>query len=473
MKIHFSIRQISFGTLARLCGGELFMTEASHAAVTHLCTDSREADPDTAFVALRGDRVDGHDYIPAAIANGCRCVICEHRTQALADSGIAAIVVGDSELALSHLANAYRSYLSCKTVGITGSVGKTTTKDLVASVLSRAYPTCATPGNHNSLVGMPMSMLEITTDARYAVLEMGMSNFGEIERLSITACPQIAVITRIGSSHLSSMGNRENIARAKLEILSGLSHGGVLLLNGDDRYLENISGKSYRTLYVSTERENADFFADNIDITEEATVFDIIWNGGRINGVKLHLMGRHNVYAGLYAFAVGLISGMDPEAIREGLWSYRPSGLRQHVYPLGEMTVIEDCYNASPESMTAAVENLACLGRQKKARTVAILGDMKDLGQESPDLHRSVGSCVAAHGIDLLFTLGKGGRQITVGARQGGMHKEQLHHTPDERELEKCAAAVLACLRPGDLILCKASRAVGAERILEIIKQSL
>ena len=466
MKIRFSINQISFGTLARLCGGELHQGALGEVAVRSICTDSREADAETTFVALRGERVDGHDFIPMALSRGCRCVICEHRTEELVASDATAIVVGDSELALSRLANNYRTYLRCKTVAVTGSVGKTTTKDLTASVLSMGTHAAKTEGNHNSLVGMPLSMVSIPTDSDWAVLEMGMSSFGEIERLSIAAEPDVAIITNIGSSHMEMLGSRENICRAKLEILSGLKPGGTLILPLDEPLLKGVYGKSYRTLYVSLSCEKADFLAQNIRVENDRTVFDVVSADGVVKDLAIRILGKHNVYAALYAFAVGKIAGLDDEQIREGLLQYSPDGMRQHIYEMGKITVIEDCYNASPESMIAAVDVLTEYCRRTGRRSVAVLGDMLELGADSPALHRSVGEYLANKRVDRLFTVGKGGDQIAVGARQRGMPKLHISQNPFADRLNDTAGRLLESVEDGDVVLFKASRSVGAEKII-------
>lgn len=473
MKIHFSINQISFGTLARMCGGELHQGALGEVAVRYICTDSREADAETAFVALRGERVDGHDFIAAAIARGCRCVICEHRTEELESSDATAIVVNDSELALSKLANNYKTYLRAKTVAVTGSVGKTTTKDLIASVLSEGSNTAKTQGNHNSLVGMPLSMLSVPVDAEWAVLEMGMSSFGEIERLSIAAEPDIAVITNIGSSHMEMLGSRENICRAKLEILSGLKQNGILILSADEPLLKNVRGKSYQTLYVSLFCENADFFAKNIRVENDRTVFDVVHGGHEVKDLEIRILGKHNVYAALYAFAVADVAGLDEEQIRKGMLRYTPDGMRQHIYPMGKITVIEDCYNASPESMIAAVDVLTEYSRRTGKRSVAVLGDMLELGSDSPALHRSVGAYLAEKKTDRLFTVGLGGNQIAVGARQHGMPKSHISQNPRAERLEDTAKALIEDLQAGDVVLFKASRSVGAEKIIEALRNHI
>ena len=471
MKTHFSINQISFGTLARMCGGELHQGALGEVAVKYICTDSREADAETAFVALRGERVDGHDYIAAALERGCKCVICEHRTDALAASDATAIVVNDSELALSKLANHYRNYLNCKTVAVTGSVGKTTTKDLIACTLAVEKKVAKTLGNHNSTVGMPLSMLEISPNSEWSVLEMGMSGFGEIERLSFTAEPDIAVITNIGTSHMEMLGSRQNICRAKLEILSGLKNDGILILPYDEPLLQNVKGKSYRTVYVSLFCEKADFFAKNIRVETHRTVFDIVHGGHTVKDLSVSLLGKHNVYAALYAFAVATLAGLDEDAIRIGFLNYTTDGMRQNIYPMGKITVIEDCYNASPESMIAAVDVLETYSRSTKRRSVAVLGDMLELGTDSPMLHRSVGSYLAEKKIDRLYTLGQGGDQIAVGARQNGMSKAQVTQNHNVKALKETAMLLAEELSDGDVVLFKASRSVGAEAIIAYLRE--
>ncbi|MBQ5833867.1 MAG: UDP-N-acetylmuramoyl-tripeptide--D-alanyl-D-alanine ligase [Clostridia bacterium] len=475
MKTLFSIQPMSFGTLARMCQGELYQGSLGEVSVMGICTDSREAGPQVAFAALRGERVDGHNYIAQALENGCRCIICEHRNEQIAASQATAIVVKDTELALSKLAYAYRlqNLRRVRTVAVTGSVGKTTTKDMIHAAFSVAKRTYKTPGNHNSLIGMPLSVLETPVDSEWTVLEMGMSGFGEIERLSILAEPDIAVITNIGSSHLEMLGSRENICRAKLEILCGLREGGYLILNGDEPLLRKIGGKSYHTVYVSLADEKADFFANNIRVEQDCTRFDAVCQGRKMRDLCIRVLGRHHVYAALYTLAAATIIGMSEAQIREGLLRFAPEGMRQRVCQMSGITVIEDCYNASPESMIAAIDVLDAYSRQSERRSVAVLGDMLELGQESPALHRSVGAHLAARGIDLLFTVGSNANQIAIGARQKGMSSSHMHRNMDVQDLEKTADLLVQNLRRGDIVLFKASRSVGAERIVELLRERM
>lgn len=457
--------------LADLCGGVLCGETETASLVCGLCTDSGEADCNTAFVALRGARADGHDYIAQAIRNGCRCVICE-RLPAETVKGTM-IVVSDSEAALSVAAHAYQKSMNCRTIAVTGSVGKTTTKDMIAAVLSEVRRVYSSEGNHNSVIGMPLSMLEIDTACEYAVLEMGMSGFGEIRRMSLTAEPEIGIITNIGSSHLEQLGSRENICRAKAELLCGLQRNGVLLLNGDEPLLSDI-GEEFHPIYVSLLRSSADYFAQNIRMENDCMVFDVSERGVVCcSDLCIRVLGRHNVYAALFAFAVGRTVGLSVEEIRRGLLRYETSGMRQHRYLFHGMTVFEDCYNASPESMCAAVETLSDYAERCGSRSIAVLGDMLELGTDSETMHRQVGVQLAKADIDRLFTVGKGGMQIARGAIGGGMDPHRIVSVTEDPAFSELCTRLLSELRAGDCVLFKASRSVRLERLIDLMKSKV
>ena len=473
MKTCFSVGKIDVDRLAQMCLGERMGGEPAELAVTGACTDSREADENTLFCALRGANVDGHDYIGAAIERGCRVILCEEYRSEIADAHATAIVVKNTEEALSNLAKAYSKLLNAKTVAVTGSVGKTTTKDMIASVLSVKHSAFKTKGNFNSVIGMPLSMLEIPKDCDYSVLEMGMSAFGEIERLSHTASPDVAVITTIGTSHMEMLGSRENICRAKLEILCGLKHGGILMLNGDEPLLENVFGKSYTTVYVSTERENADLFAKNIRVEADMTWFDLVYHGETVSNLAVRVVGRHNVYSAMFAYAIGRHYGMTNEEIREGLLRFAPEHMRQNIVKLGKITVMEDCYNASPESMKAAIDVLDAYTKLCGGRSVAFLGDMLELGEERHALHREVGAHLASHRIERLITVGKLGAFIGVGAKQNGMSSADIVRFEDASDVEAIGSYLRSFLQENDVVLFKASRGMRVERFIEYLKNHL
>ena len=471
MKITLSIQNgITAHTLARMCRGVLQNEENSNITINSLCTDSREADKNTAFFALVGERVNGHDYIPAAIAAGCRCVISQEPIAPEAvGANVAVIAVKDSEMALSYMASAQLESRTYPVVAVTGSVGKTTTKDMIAAVMSEGKKTYVSQGNHNSVIGMPLSVMEIPKDCECAILEMGMSDFGEIERMSLVAEPDIAVITNIGTSHMEALGNRRGICRAKLEVLCGLKKGGYLILNGDEPLLANIGGRSYHTLYVSLKRQDADFFAQNIRVELGGTRFDVVHKGTTYSDYYIPVCGRHNVWAALYAFAVATLQGLSPEQIKCGLHNFQCADMRQQITNLGGLTLIEDCYNAAPESMRAAIDVL-CECAPCGSR-IAVLGDMLELGRESISLHRSVGQYLQANNVDLLVGIGNGGVEIAQGAVEAGMNPAKVLLFIDRDNVESIAHSLMSRVSVGDTLLFKASRGVRLERVVNAIRE--
>jgi len=325
MKVNVGCNGLTMTELARICGGMLYCVGGElnrDLPFRSVCTDSREATEGTLFVALGGERVDGHDYIAAAVSSGNDCVLCERIPESV-NSKYVAVVVDDSMRAVGELAKAYDRRINHRKVAITGSVGKTTTKEFVAAVLSAGFRVHKTEGNYNSVIGMPISMLSTENDTEVSVLEMGMSNRGEIEYLSKIAEPDIAIVTNIGSSHMEYLGSRENICHAKMEITKGLKTGGTLLLNGDDPMLRAYLTPGIRPIFVGIDTES-DFRAINIRECIGNTLFDISYNGRIATNVSIPVMGRHNVYAALYAFAVGVRLGLNEETIIEGLNRYRP-----------------------------------------------------------------------------------------------------------------------------------------------------
>ena len=472
MKITLSLQNgITAHALARMCRGILQNEENANIQINSLCTDSREADENTAFFALVGERVNGHDYIPAAISAGCRCIISQEPiSSAVIGEKIALIIVKDSEMALSYMASAQLEGRTYPVIAVTGSVGKTTTKDMIAAVMREGKRTYVSSGNHNSVIGMPLSVMEIPQDCECAVLEMGMSDFGEIERMSLVAEPDIAVITNIGTSHMEALGDRRGICRAKLEVLCGLKKGGYLILNGDEPLLKNIGGRSYHTVYVSLKRANADFFAQNIRTEFSGTRFDVVHKGVTYPNFYIPVSGRHNVWAALYAFAVATLQGLSPEKIQNGLAHFRPADMRQGITDFEGVTLIEDCYNAAPESMRAAIDVL-CECAPKKGQRIAVLGDMLELGRQSIALHRAVGEYLQERGVDLLIAVGNGGVEIAQGAVEAGMNPANAFLFIDRDNVDAIAKGLHSHVKAGDTVLFKASRGVRLERVIQALRE--
>lgn len=467
--------------LAPMAGERLTATGDTDPVITHICTDSREADENTLFCAIRGERVDGHNYMVKAAELGCTAFLCERIPE---NAPLASyIVVEDTVKALSALALSRRGgeMKDLSAVAITGSVGKTTAKEMTAAVLSVGKTVFKKDGNFNSTIGLPLSFMEIPAGTECAVLEMGMSGRGEIAAMTEAVRPDIAVITNIGSSHLEYLGTRANIARAKLEIASGLPEGGTLLINGDEPLLAQL-GQDFtddlpaipagiRVLRLSLSgAENADYKVHGITSRDGGMIFDLTTPDGVWRDLYIPAVGEHLVWAGGFAAAVGQLMGLSEGQVRAGLAAYRPADMRQNIRKVGGVTVIEDCYNAAPESMRAALSVLSLTASSASAtRRIAVLGDMKELGEDTVALHRSVGRFAYEKGIDLLVTVGELGAEIARGAMEAGMSPDAVRITGGADTYADIAADLVSLLRDGDCILFKASRSMRLETVAEAV----
>lgn len=457
MKIKLGLGKESMVNIAEYCHGELYdFTGELGCDFLYVCTDSREADENTMFVATRGERVDGHDYIIKAIEQGCRCVLCEYVPTNISGKKVAYVVVENSVDAFADCAKGYRSGKYMPVVAITGSVGKTTTKELCAAILRRRFKTYCTEGNFNSVIGMPMSLMAAEEECEVAVLEMGMSGFGEIRRMTNAANPTIAMVTNIGSSHLEYLGTRENIARAKLEIGEGIIDGGFLLLNADEPLLEDHYSGRYDTLYMDN--------VSNVRVENDGTHFDFRTVGGMIFDLRVPLIGEHFAINAGFACLAAYLLGVPENDIREGLASYVPAGMRMNVYEKDGVTVLADCYNAAPESMRGAIDTLSVL--KVEGRRVAVLGDMKELGRDSDAMHAGIGRYLARKGVDLLFTFGESGAIIADAAIESGMASECVFIERDTEKKAALAELIKCKIAEGDAILFKASRSMKLEEII-------
>lgn len=421
-------------------------------SVVGIETSSHKVSSGDLFVAIPGERFDGNDFAVKAIENGATAALVSR------DCGARpAIEVEDTRAALMCLAGAYRARFSPLVVGITGSVGKTTTKEMTAAILSRKYNTHKTCGNLNNDIGLPQTLLSLTSKHTAAVIEMGMSGFGEIEALSKITRPHIGVITNIGTAHIEFLKTREGIARAKLEILKGMSRGSALITDGDEPLLRGRDETSgYRLYSFALDNREADFVAAGIIQTENQTKFDIL-HSGKSTPVTLNLPGLHNVKNALAAFAAGILAGVEPEAAAEALGGYAPEGMRQHIYEKRGYTIFEDCYNANPESMRAALDVL----RRMDGRRIAVLGDMLELGERSEEYHASLGADVASSA-DIFIACGEMMKTAAAAAIKAGMKKENVIACSKAEAAEYLDKTLL----PGDRVLFKGSRSIKMEEIL-------
>ena len=475
MSVELKIKQYTMAEIAEITGGSLEIYGGDEKVPQKfIAIDSRESGESVVFCAIKGEKVDGNDFIPSAIENGSSGFICQFVPDAAKESGkpFCAVIVEDTVAALGRLASDYRSLSKAKFIGVTGSVGKTTTKEFISAVASAAFKTHKTQGNYNSLIGLPLTVFGIEADDEVVVLEMGMSNLGEIEFMSKIARPDFAVVTNVGTSHLESLGTRENICRAKLEIRYGLSDKGVLILNGDDQYLTNAAPSLEREpVFFSQHSPSAQYRALNIRPKEDSIVFDLLYSGRAVTNVEIPVLGKHNVNNALAAFAIGTMLGMTEEQILKGLSSFVNVDKRQKIYDVDGITVIDDCYNASPESMRAAIDVLTTYAAKRKARAAALLGDMLELGKDSRIMHDQIGQYAAQMQVQKLFCYGKTADVVAEAAIKKGIRAENVFVCLDSTKPEVMAEMIVGALESGDILLVKASRGVAAENVIECIRK--
>ena len=443
--------RITLQQAASWCGGTI---DPKYADVEFLGAnnDTRVLQEGQLFLALKGAR-DGHDFIPQALEKGAAAVLCEH-----CDGDWPAIVVDDVRIALGRIANGERRRIGMKVVGVTGSVGKSTTKEMISTVLSSTYRTAKTPANHNNDIGMPMGILAMPEDTEVAVLEMGMNHFREMAYLSKIGQPDLAVIVNIGTMHIEHLGTQEGILRAKLEIMEGMEPQAPVFLNGDDKFLSRAQCGSHPVTYFGT-GEGCAVRGSEVEITTGCVRFQT-----RVQGMdfplELPVEGEHFVCDALAAVAVGMELGVEPAKIQESLANFQNMAGRQEIYEKDGFTIISDCYNAGPESMGAA---LKVLGRQA-GRKIAVLGDMLELGACTQAEHYKVGR-LAAEQADYLMAYGPNSARMEKGALTGGMVGGKARSFTDRKEL---VLALKRLARPGDVLLFKGSRGMHMELALEL-----
>ena len=442
--------KITLQQAAEWCGGTI---DPKYAQVEFLgaCNDTRKLEAGQLFLALKGTR-DGHDFVPQALEKGAAAVLCEH-----CDGDYPAIVVDDVRIALGKIAGGERRRIGMKVVGVTGSVGKSTTKEMISAVLETTFRTAKTPANHNNDIGMPMGILSMPEDTEVAVLEMGMNHFREMAYLSEIGEPDLAVIVNIGTMHIEHLGSQEGILKAKLEILEGMAAEAPVLLNGDDKFLSGADCGTHPVTYFGI-GENSAVRGLDAGIDTGITFFRAR-AGEQEFPIELPVEGEHFVCDALAAVAVGLELGVPAVKIQESLSVFRNMAGRQEIYERGGYTIISDCYNAGPESMAAA---LKVLGRQG-GRRIAVLGDMLELGSCTQAEHYKVGR-VAAEQADRVLAYGPNGVRVVKGALTGGMTGGKARSFTDREQL---VVELKRLARPGDVILFKGSRGMHMELALE------
>ena len=443
--------KITLRDAAKWCGGTV---EEKYADLVFegAGNDTRSIQPGQLFIALKGAR-DGHDFIPAAMARGAAAVLCSRKV-----GDYPAIVARDPRRALGDIAREVLRRIDAKVVAITGSVGKSTTKEMIASVLSGGFQVSKTPANHNNDIGMPMAILDMPESTQVAVLEMGMNHFREIAYLSGIAHPDVAVIINIGTMHIEYLGTQQGIRQAKLEILEGMTPQGMLLLNGDDTMLRCLDMVPKQRITYFGKSEGCDVRA--LDVSQQDGALRFRVEAGRLTfPVEMKLEGEHYVSDALAAVTVGLKLGVHPDQIQRQLEAFQNMSGRQEIFEARGCTIINDCYNAGPESMAAALNVLG----NRPGRHIAVLGDMLELGDCAPAEHYKIGR-IAAEKADMVFAYGPHAGRVLDGTITGGMPETMGRGYDSQEEL---TAALKRAAKPGDVILFKASRGMHLERILE------
>ena len=453
---HMTLREITAA-----CGGTYFGDPESTAKeVSSVVIDSRKVTQDSLFVAIRGARVDGHTFIPQTIEAGALCALSE---EPLGEVTFPYILVDSCTQALKDLAEHYRKSLDIKVVGISGSVGKTSTKEMIATVLSQKYNVLKTEGNFNNEIGVPLTIFNLREEHEIAVLEMGINHFGEMTRLAKMARPDICVITNIGVAHMELLGSRDGILKAKTEMFQYMNPDGTIIFNGDDDKLITYSPENGITPIYFGLGENSSYRAEQIANNGlRGTNATFVTPKSKFSA-HISIPGEHMVHNALAGIAVGYALGMSDAEIKAGIEALKPLAGRNHLIETNTYTIIDDCYNANPISMKASIDVLS----KADTRTVAILGDMGELGAKEKEMHYDVGQHTATAGIHVLICIGTLSEELARGAKETGCNI-QIYHYPDQ---EHFFSEMSSILEKNDTILVKASHAMAFEKIVKKLER--
>ena len=448
----FTVRDILTAVKGKLLSGNM------EEILTGVSTDTRKIKKGELFLAIKGDRFDGHSFILDAVSKGAGGVLVQEGGITNANfklPDVSFILVNDSVKALGNIGNFHRSRFTIPIIGITGSNGKTTTKEMTAAILSKKFNTLKNFGTENNNIGVPLTLMRLNSEHNIAVLEMGTNHLGEIRWLSEIARPTIAIITNIGPSHLEYLEDVDTVLKAKVEILEHMDKDAKLILNADDEYLKKIK-TNLKTVWFGFDKE-ADFYADKINLEPDGVNF-------RLNGkwdISLGVLGRHNVYNALSAIACAWDFGISIDEIKDALKEFRVPNMRMEVKRFGDIKIINDTYNANPQSMKQAIETLRDMTTE--GRKILIAGDMLELGTFSGRFHHLVGKQAAESGIDLIVAVGKLAEHVGKGAQEAGMSDRKIKLCAVMKEARKKVATLI---KKGDTILIKGSRAMKMEEIV-------
>lgn len=451
--------------VAEACGGELLRGDAD-ATVTRVCTDSRQVQPGDLFVALAGDKFDGHDFLAEVAQKGVVAVVVDRAKAASVPQGCAVIAVGHTRRALGQVAARYRQDFALPVVAVGGSNGKTTTKELLAAVLRGKFSTLASEASFNNDIGVPLTLLKLERAHGAAVFEVGTNHPGELAPLVRMVQPRLGVVTSIGREHLEFFRDVNGVAQEEGWLAALLPADGTLLVNGDSPAMDLVTRRANCRVVRAGFGERNDWRATDARLDECGTTFSVTAPRSEFGGEhRLALLGRHQVTNALLAMAVGAELGVQRDAVARALAECKPPKLRMNVWTVGEARMLDDCYNANADSMLAALRTLRelpCSGRR-----MALLGDMAELGEQSAAAHAEVGRGAAESGVQVLFAVGKWAGVTADAAKVAGLRDVRVF-----AEVADAARAVKAELQAGDWLLLKASRSVQLERAAAVLKET-
>lgn len=452
------MKRLSIKEIASACNGKIMCcADSENLYITSITTDSRKANENCLFIPLKGERADGHDFIEAVFRQGAACCLSEKEL----DFNKPYVLVESCYQAIKDIAEYYRSLFNIPFIGITGSVGKTSTKEMIASVLSQKYNVLKTLGNFNNELGVPLTLFGLEEEHEVAVVEMGISDFGEMTRLSKMVRPDICVITNIGDCHLENLIDRNGVLKAKTEMFNYRNNDGKVFLNGDDEHLVTVKQWHGISPCFYGLNQNNDYYAENIENKGiDGIQADLCFKDGKIHSF-IPAIGTYMVSNALVAVAVGKYLGMDNEQIARGIASYKTVGSRDGVIDTGYITIIDDCYNANPNSVKGGIDTLCNL--KGDGRKVCILGDMKELGANWAELHQSVGQYAKNKNVDVIVAVGENAIEIANGAKR---ENDVYYFETVSKAIEK----LKEILYKDDIVLVKASRAMKFEKIVEALK---
>lgn len=452
------MEKLSLAEVAQVTGAE--KNSDAEIYFDGVSTDSRKITTNMLFVALKGENFNGESFAKDALKNGATAVLVSKTAKRVPEGVV--LKVDDTLTAYSQIAGAWRNRFDIPIIAVTGSNGKTTTKDLTAAALTGLGNVNKTSGNFNNEVGVPMTLLELNDKHKAAVVEIGMRGLGQIESLAEVVKPTIGIVTNVSETHFELLGSIENIARAKGELVEAIQTGGTIILNADNRHtaaMKKLAGAGVNVVTYSLEG-GADLVAKNILIGSVATEFTLSY-GGKDYDFEIPMIGRHNVSNALAAIAAGLTVGLSVEEIQRGISTLTTTKMRFEVIRRDGLTIVNDAYNASPASMRVAIKTMS---EVYGGRLIAVLGDMLELGDISERVHKEIGAELVENKFDTLITLGELGKFIAAGAREAGLENVYTFDTH-----EAAAKKILELVRVGDTILFKASHVMHMEKIIELI----